>query len=573
MSGLEESRYVFLESNGLPGAWKNLESYTVGELGFGTGLNFFLTWKLWRETKAAESRLHYLSFEKYPLENEQILKAMHPWPEISALAEELTPQLPSLLQGYHRIHIPSDNVFLTLVYGDANDTLPQLQAKVDTWYLDGFAPSKNPELWNPSLFKELARCSKPGARCATFSSARVVKDALCEAGFDYQVQKGFAHKRDMIVARFAQGSLVEPKSVQTAAVIGSGISGSLTAYALAHRGIEVTVFEKGAIVAPGASGNSAGILMPYPTAAPSAMGEFFLSAHEFAWQQIVGLNSKSKDLLFSRCGVISLIVKSQLENLNKKFSTLHLPSSFARQVSAKEISEDISMRVEHGGFLFEKSGWLKPAEYCCLALASNRNIKLQLSKKISSLVDENTVVFEDSSQEEFDVVVVANAYEAEQLLDLSALRLGRIRGQLLLARANEKTEDLARVLCHEGYILPQMNGMHLIGASYDRENEHLEEIPEQNVELLKQLEFYLKDIGATSFEVHGSRVGIRSTTADKRPYVGRFPNGQYLNIAHGSRGLVSAGLSGELIASQVVGDPLPLGKNLVQSLSPDRHLS
>ena len=121
-NGLEESRYVFLEQNGLPKRWKGRQNFVVAELGFGAGLNFLLTWKLWRES-GNSGRLHYISFEKYPLSTNQIKRAISPWEELGEYCNRLCESLPVALDGFHRINFDDGNVSLTLVVGDIDECL------------------------------------------------------------------------------------------------------------------------------------------------------------------------------------------------------------------------------------------------------------------------------------------------------------------------------------------------------------------------------------------------------------------------------------------------------------------
>jgi len=568
--GLEESTYNFIEGNNLPSAWSNHDNFVIGELGFGTGLNFFLTWKLWSESfKKQGSRLHYISFEKHPLSEKDLAKAILRWPELKPFLDKLLPLMPSQLEGFHRVVMPKENLYLTLVYGDAVKMLPELQAKVNAWYLDGFTPSRNPELWSESLFKALADCSAEDATCSTFSAARAVKDALNSCGFSFELKKGYGAKRQMLVGKRnaeAQDS-TERTSKKKVAIVGSGIAGALTAYALSLRGIEVSVFEKGEAVACGTSGNAAGVVTPYPTAAPSTMGEFFLCGHEFAWQQILSLS----DVTYSRCGVIRLAVNSQLNNLKNKLNNLEFPEGYALACSDKELEDLSSFKVEKEGLYFPTGGWLNPIEYCQAALSSDL-IEVHLNSEVTSVSSGETpeITLKDGSTHKFDSIVLANAFDASSLIDMSDFRFELTRGQLLSCKQTESTKNLSKVFCYDGYILPAIDGQHVVGATYDRENLITDVIDSQNTELLETVSKYL-DEPLTESELISSRVGMRSSAADRRPYAGEYFPNIYLNISHGSRGLVSAGLCAELVASQLVGDPLPLGKELTRTLSPHRR--
>ncbi len=200
--GLAETRHVFLEGNGLPGAWPGKPGFVIAETGFGTGLNFLAAWKCFREAAETGARLDYISFEKYPLRPEEIREYLKPW------SDECAHELPRLIEcyplripGFHRI-IMGEGVTLTLIFDDVNKAMPELDARVDCWFLDGFKPASNPEMWGAAVFENMARLSRPGATFATFTAAGAVKRGLEAAGFQVEKRKGFGAKRDMLAGRY-----------------------------------------------------------------------------------------------------------------------------------------------------------------------------------------------------------------------------------------------------------------------------------------------------------------------------------------------------------------------------------
>ncbi|HEY9147236.1 MAG TPA: tRNA (5-methylaminomethyl-2-thiouridine)(34)-methyltransferase MnmD, partial [Thiobacillus sp.] len=167
--GAGQARHVFLQGCGLPQAWAGRDCYVVLETGFGTGLNFLTTWAAWRDDPARCARLHFLSVEKHPFCTEDLARLHAHWPEFAPLSAELLANWPTLTPGFHRIALDGGRVQLTLMLGDALDCLPQLQAGVDAFYLDGFAPDCNADLWQPKLFDVLAGLARPGATAATYT--------------------------------------------------------------------------------------------------------------------------------------------------------------------------------------------------------------------------------------------------------------------------------------------------------------------------------------------------------------------------------------------------------------------
>lgn len=197
--GLAETRHVFIEGNGLPGAWQGQERFIICETGFGTGLNFLTVWSLFEETAEPVQRLDFVSFEKYPLSPDQIREALSVWREtLGDKTDRMLAHYPAPFPGFHRIAL-SDRVTLTLVFDDVNEAMMRLEAEVDCWFLDGFKPASNPEMWSETVFEQMARLSKPGTRFATFTAAGFVKRGLEGAGFTVRKVPGFGRKREMLV--------------------------------------------------------------------------------------------------------------------------------------------------------------------------------------------------------------------------------------------------------------------------------------------------------------------------------------------------------------------------------------
>ena len=201
--GHAQARHVFLAGNGLPVRWQDRACFTILETGFGLGLNFLATWLAWRDDSQRCQELHFISLEKHPLVNADLALAHAAWPELDDLAAALRRRWPPLVAGTHRLEFEGGRLILTLIFADAVEALPTLVAAVDGFYLDGFSPARNPELWSAALCRSLARLAVPGASLATWSVAGSVRRALLAAGFAVEKRGGFAHKRQMLVGRYA----------------------------------------------------------------------------------------------------------------------------------------------------------------------------------------------------------------------------------------------------------------------------------------------------------------------------------------------------------------------------------
>lgn len=203
--GLAETDYVFLQGNDLQNRWQALHAntFTIIETGFGTGLNFLSAMQLWLNMAPPQSVLHYVSVEKYPLTMQEIARALQLWPQLNAVGQPFLAHYAQLLQGAQPIELFDNRVAITLLLGDATEQLSQLYIKADAWFLDGFAPGKNPEMWQPALFAQMARLSTPQTTFATFTSAGAVRRGLHNAGFSVKKRVGFGKKREMLHGQFA----------------------------------------------------------------------------------------------------------------------------------------------------------------------------------------------------------------------------------------------------------------------------------------------------------------------------------------------------------------------------------
>ncbi|MGL1902756.1 MAG: tRNA (5-methylaminomethyl-2-thiouridine)(34)-methyltransferase MnmD [Fibrobacterales bacterium] len=194
--GLEESRYVFLKHNDLIERWIGVEPFVVTEFGFGTGLNFLATWDLWRKTATAP--LHFISMEKFPIGKEDLITILERWGELKELSNEFLKVYPDCAPGKYELYFDDGKVKLTLIFSDVADCLEDIPDEVDAWYLDGFDPKKNPDMWSDSVYEAIGQKSKKGSTIATFTAAGVVKRALRSNNFKLKRVDGFGPKWHML---------------------------------------------------------------------------------------------------------------------------------------------------------------------------------------------------------------------------------------------------------------------------------------------------------------------------------------------------------------------------------------
>jgi tRNA 5-methylaminomethyl-2-thiouridine biosynthesis bifunctional protein len=189
--GLAETNHVFIEGNNLPSRWKDCDyDFTIIETGFGTGLNLFATYKLWLETDI-DTTLNFISIEKYPLNKGDIKKALSEYKELSYIIDEFLEQYPSP-------EIRLKNCNINIYYEDIKTALPKIDAPVDAWFLDGFSPAKNPQMWCEELYNKMQYITKPNGIFSTFTCASKVRKGLQDKDFLLQKTKGFGKKREML---------------------------------------------------------------------------------------------------------------------------------------------------------------------------------------------------------------------------------------------------------------------------------------------------------------------------------------------------------------------------------------
>ena len=291
--GAAETSHVFIAGNDLPQRFGTAQHLQIGELGFGTGLNFLVLLDHWRRAqKPSNAHLSFFSLERYPLSDDELVRAHHAWPQYAKDSARLRAMMPPRDPGFHQRNI-SPNVTLTLFYGDAKDALTALNAQIDAWFLDGFSPANNPDMWSADLFALLRARSKPRASFATFSVAGHVRRALTSAGFELERRKGFGKKREMLTGKLSIEGPSTPKTfsidqapwfTQAAprdatspppkiAILGGGIAGASLAHAISRIGHTPTIFEANHL-ASGASGNAAGLIMPRLDAEDTPPGRF-----------------------------------------------------------------------------------------------------------------------------------------------------------------------------------------------------------------------------------------------------------------------------------------------------------
>ncbi|MDE2432749.1 MAG: FAD-dependent 5-carboxymethylaminomethyl-2-thiouridine(34) oxidoreductase MnmC [Burkholderiales bacterium] len=372
----QQARHVFLQGNGLPQRWQGRDQFVILETGFGLGNNFLETWAHWQADPQRCRHLFFVSVEKHPLPRSD-LERVHA--EGSPLASELIRAWPVLTPGLHTLSFEDERgqVTLLLGLGDVADILPKLVLQADAFYLDGFAPAKNPQMWDQAMLARLGRLAAPGATAATWSIARGVRDGLTQAGFVVTRAPGFASKRDMLQAVYSPrhqpalpaGGYQPPPAPQDrrALVIGAGLAGCAATWALCREGWQVTLVDRQPGMAQEASGNPGGMFH----AVLHGEDGIHARAHRAAALQLVNAVApwiQSGRLRGQIEGLLRLDKKFDFSTAQELIGRLGIPAEYVRWIEQQEARELTGVSVPAGGWLFRQAGWLHPAGLAKLLL-------------------------------------------------------------------------------------------------------------------------------------------------------------------------------------------------------------
>lgn len=613
-NALAETQYVFLANNQLPERFAALtadQQLVIGETGFGTGLNFLCAWQLFEQHAVASARLHFVSVEKFPLNKADLQRALALWPELEAYAEQLLAQYVALHPGFQRLVFANGRIILTLLIGDALELFGQLDGQIDAWFLDGFAPAKNPDMWTPELFAELARLSHAHTTLGTFTSTGYVRRRLNDAGFKMKRVPGLGKKWEVLKGVFIGTQVTaekpwfsrppQPVGERSALVIGAGLAGCATAASLSARGWQVTLLERHGAIAQEASGNPQGVLYLKLSAHHTTLSRLIVSGFGHTRRLLERLH-KGQD--WDNCGVLQLAFDAKEAQRQTQLAAA-FPADLLTNLdrSAAEAKAGITLPV--GGLFYPDAGWVHPPALCAL-LSQQPTIQLQLHQEALELRRDGDSWQAWNGEQRLasaSVVVLASAAEIKGFSQSAGLPLKRIRGQISRLPATEASRALSTVVCAEGYVAPPRQDEHTLGASFDFNSDNLtlnSADHASNLQLLEEISPELSDAlnaAALDPELLQGRAAFRCTSPDYLPIVGPLADaaafaeayavlgkdarqvpdapcpwldGLYINSGHGSRGLITAPLSGELIAAWLNNEPLPVPADVAQACHPNR---
>lgn len=598
-SDMQKSLIGLFQQHNLPARWLNHEHdyFVVAGTEFGAGLHFLALWHEFRAHRKANpdsktSRLHVISFEKYPYIKPEHTDALTAWPELALLNEAFISACPTPNLGCQRLRFDGGSVVLDLWQGDFNLLLPEVYAQdnglVDAWFLDGFEPNKNADSWTEALFSHIHRLSRPSATVSTYITTDFMKCGLSSAGFAINTVATSAKTQSMLV-----GLSLKPKistnnsNVSSFAIVGGGIASACLTYLLTQRGYQVELFCADEDVAEGASGNPQGAIYPLLHQPEESLSQFFISAFYFCQQLIDDLHRDSP-FQHDWCGVLLKTIDDKSAQKNRELLHAGFPSEL--------------IQPHADGMFFPHGGWVVPAELVKTLfqlaaqtglLAQHKNceiISLNQSDQLWQLKTKDGITCSASH------VVLANGVHALDFDQTSSLPITPMRGQVSMLQASDYPTISTHVVCGDGYIVPALNGQQVIGATYVRNDMGRDvrqaEHDENKTKMLRTLsETASQD--TTDYTITSGRASIRGVTRDHFPLIGGFRSTETLKAASnnmpksgwlpetasrlfilagmGSRGLCSAPLAAEIMAALLLNEPLPCSVSTLRNVDPYRR--
>jgi tRNA 5-methylaminomethyl-2-thiouridine biosynthesis bifunctional protein len=602
----QESGFVFLDGCELQHRWRARERFTVLELGFGLGVNFLACLSRWQSDPARPRQLDFISIEARPLSHDDLRKGLEALLGARPGLAELLDKWPLRVPGLHLLRFESGSVTLTLAFGDVRRMLARLAVGVDAFFLDGFAPARNPQMWEPGLLRSLGRLARPGAMLATWSTATAIRQSLAEAGFEVERLQGFSGKRHRLRARWAPRGSSWPAPQQVSApaarnviIVGAGLAGTALAEGFARRGFEVQLIDQDRAGAGAGSGQPA--LADHPHLSPDDNPLARLSRAALLMRRAFH-GHDGAPLAGQRCG--RLLLESdqpERDSHTAMLARLRVPDAFVRQVDPQQASDLSGIALERGGLWLPLCATIEPSAALRGVIARYpESIRRVSSQRVEALqrVESGWTALDAGGRTiaTAPVAILANAGDAVRLAGLPMLPLRRIRGQTTWLQ-DPALERLRTVVSAQAYLMPAASGdtRLLLGASFD-EGESLGPDPRDDLGNLRRLANTIGgDSGRWAGRVVSAATGFRYTLPDRLPAIGPMPDpvavnaiadqlirndrlpipsapGLYGAFGFGSRGLLWATLAAELLPAIVCGDPSPIERDLLEAISPSRYL-
>lgn len=591
-NGLLETRHVFLNGNDLPTRLENLkdfEYFCIGETGFGTGLNILALWQLWQNIRPNNnSHLHIISVEKFPLKKEDLIQALNVWPELNEWSAQLIEQYPLPIAGCHRLSFTKERFSIDLWLGDAHDIFPTIEkiCPVNAWFLDGFAPSCNPDIWEENVLKHIVRLSDIGTTYSSFSVAGVLKRGLKKYGVSISLPRGFKHKREMLKAILETPQTTneiqdEPKPIvdtistseqedledyklrfkqRQITIIGAGIAGLSSAWAFAQRGHKVFIYDQSAPLS-GGSGNPLALLNP--KLCPIEQSAEHLMT--LAWQHAIRHYQKFD--AFRPIQVNQLALKNEDDLLG-------LVNQYPEHVLKAQQSHEHDLSTEFSSLNLLHAGAISPYQLRDQIL--NHALIEFKQAEITQIIQKESateVWSKDLLLNQVDHVIVCTARNNQKFFEHHPV-LKPIRGQISWLNNENQPLAMHQAQSYGGYCM-QLDTQHLIlGASFYPNRNDTEVLLEDHVHNYNLIHSIFPEYAKILADISTwqGRASVRAQSQDYFPILGKLNKEDeiYSFAGLGSKGFLFAPLCSEILAAFILKEACLVPSSLVKKLSATR---
>ena len=556
VNGFEESKEVYIDGNNLEERWESFSGscFTIGELGFGLGLNFLTMMHCWLK-KERSFNLDYIGIDKKILEKSNLIMLEEAFPNLKNEIKVLKEYDIVGHNGFECISIPDLKIRLILITEDIQKAINDIcVSNIDAWFLDGFDPKKNPEMWEEDILKTVFDLSSCDSSFSSFTSVGRIRRALLENGFEVSKVSGFGTKRHRIIGK----KFIENKKsngIKKIAILGAGLSGSNLAFNLANANIEVDIYDALADLNKGSSGGPIASMYPKFSLDNSPRSKFLIASYFFS------LNFYIKNLGFENTGLLFYGSDEIKDKWISKILTLGRDDLF-ELLNDDEVENFLGVSEIKKALHVKKGLYLQPLELK-KKLLEHRFIKIIPNEEFVSFSEEKSKVvvdFKSGLRKSYDALAVCTGKGLKDFNDNLKVSYG-----LMAGISNKDLFNIKKPLNHQGYIIPKVDGTNWIGSTYEQSPD----LKKENIEEKIKLNHAIFGRKGMSFEIHDIWEGERVSARSNLPIASKIPETKniYCIGGLGSRGLSYAPFLAEIVSSAIQDKQIPLSKEIFSLLN------
>ena len=556
VNGFEESKEVYIDGNNLEERWESFSGscFTIGELGFGLGLNFLTMMHCWLK-KERSFNLDYIGIDKKILEKSNLIMLEEAFPNLKNEIKVLKECDIVGHNGFECISIPDLKIRLILITEDIQKAINDIcVSNIDAWFLDGFDPKKNPEMWEEDILKTVFDLSSCDSSFSSFTSVGRIRRALLENGFEVSKVSGFGTKRHRIIGK----KFIENKKsngIKKIAILGAGLSGSNLAFNLANANIEVDIYDALADLNKGSSGGPIASMYPKFSLDNSPRSKFLIASYFFS------LNFYIKNLGFENTGLLFYGSDEIKDKWISKILTLGRDDLF-ELLNDDEVENFLGVSEIKKALHVKKGLYLQPLELK-KKLLEHRFIKIIPNEEFVSFSEEKSKVvvdFKSGLRKSYDALAVCTGKGLKDFNDNLKVSYG-----LMAGISNKDLFNIKKPLNHQGYIIPKVDGTNWIGSTYEQSPD----LKKENIEEKIKLNHAIFGRKGMSFEIQDIWEGERVSARSNLPIASKIPKTKniYCIGGLGSRGLSYAPFLAEIVSSAIQDKQIPLSKEIFSLLN------